>query len=80
VHAAQVVPERKRQWVTVRELMSRSPAPLALDADTDLLSAIPALVEDPLHSAAVLRAGRLVGMLSLSDVTRAVQLRGGAVS
>ena len=78
VRAAQLVPERRRQWVTVRELLSRSPAPLALDADTDLVSAIPALVEDPLHIAAVLRAGRLVGLLSLNDVTRAVQLHAGA--
>jgi Zn-dependent protease len=78
VRAAELVPERRRQWVTVRELLSRSPAPLALEADADLLSAIPALVEDPLHSAAVLRAGRLVGLLSLNDVTRAVQSHGGA--
>lgn len=76
--SAQLVPERRRQWVTVRELLSQGPAPLAIDADTDLMSAVPALVEDPLHSAAVLRAGRLVGLLSLSDVSRAVRLRSGA--
>jgi Zn-dependent protease/predicted transcriptional regulator len=78
-HAAQLIPERKRQWVTVRELLSHGPSPLALDADAELMSAIPALVEDPLHRAAVLRAGRLVGLLSLSDVSRAVRLRSGAV-
>jgi hypothetical protein len=31
----------------------------------DLMSAVPALVEDPMHRAAVLRAGRLVGLLAL---------------
>jgi Zn-dependent protease/predicted transcriptional regulator len=76
-HAAQLIPERRRRWVTVRELLSQSP--LALDADAELMSAIPALVEDPLHRAAVLRAGRMVGLLSLSDVSRAVRLRSGAV-
>ena len=64
--------------MTVRELLSEGPAPLAIDADTDLMSAVPALVEDPPHSAAVLRAGRLVGLLSLSDVSRVVRLRSGA--
>ena len=78
--SAQLIPERRRQWVTVRELLSQAPAPLAIDADSDLMSAVPALVEDPLHSAAVLRAGRLVGLLSLSDVSRAVRLRSGAVT
>ena len=78
VRSAQLLPERRRQWVTVRELLSQGPAPLAIDADTDLMSAVPALVEDPLHSAAVLRAGRLVGLLSLGDVSRAVRLRSGA--
>jgi Zn-dependent protease len=78
--AAQLVPERRRQWVTVRELLTGSPAPLALDADAELMSAVPALVDDPLHRAAVLRAGRLVGLLSLSDVSRTVRLRSGAVA
>lgn len=50
-------------------------AALALDADTALLSAVPALAEDALHRAAVLRAGRLVGLLTLRDVSRAVRLR-----
>jgi CBS domain-containing protein len=73
--SARLVPERRRQWVTARELLSQAPAPLAIDAGTDLISAVPALVEDPRHSAAVLRAGHLVGVLSLSDVSRAVRLR-----
>jgi Zn-dependent protease len=77
--AAQLVPERRRQWVTVRELLAHSPAPLTIDADAELMSAVPALAENPLHRAAVLRAGRLVGMLSLSDVSRAVRLRAGTV-
>jgi CBS domain-containing protein len=34
-----------------------------------------ALADDPLRRAIVVRAGRLVGLLSTSDVTRAVRLR-----
>ena len=75
--AAQRVPERRRQSVTVRELLAQSPAPLALDADADLMSAVPSLAENPLQRAALLRAGRLVGLLSLNDVSRAVHLRTG---
>jgi CBS domain-containing protein len=77
--SAQRLPERRRQWVTVRELLAQSPAPLALEAGAELMSVVPALVENPLHRAAVLRAGRLVGLLSLTDVSRTVRLRGGAV-
>jgi Zn-dependent protease/predicted transcriptional regulator len=76
--AAQSVAEHRRQWVTVRELLAQSPTPLTLDAESDLVSVVPALVDDPLHHAAVLRAGRLVGLLSLNDVTRAVSLRAKA--
>jgi CBS domain-containing protein len=75
VFAAERLPDRRRAWVTVRELLSSVPVPLALDADADLLSSVPALVGDPLHSAAVLRAGRLVGLLSLTDVSRAARIR-----
>lgn len=78
--AAQAVLERRRLWVTVRELLSETAAPLAFDADTELVSAVPALVDDPLHCAAVLRAGRLVGLLSLADVGHAVHARTGTGS
>lgn len=78
--SAQRVPERRRPWVTVRELLAQSPAPLAIDADAELLSAVPALAENTLQRAAVLRAGRLVGLLSLSDVSRAVRLRSEAAA
>jgi Zn-dependent protease/predicted transcriptional regulator len=80
VGSAQLVPERRRQWVTVRELLAQGPAPLAVDADAELTSVVPALVEDRLHRAAVLRAGRLVGLLSLTDVSRTVRLRSAAGS
>jgi Zn-dependent protease len=73
--SAERIPDRRRRWVTVRELLTQSPAPLALEADAELMTAVPALVENPLHRAAVLRAGRLVGMLSLSDVSGAVRRR-----
>jgi CBS domain-containing protein len=39
---------------------------------------MPALAGNPLHRAAVVRAGRLVGVLSMSDVLHAVRLRAGA--
>jgi Zn-dependent protease/CBS domain-containing protein len=78
--AAQRVPERRRPWVTVHELLAQSPAPLAIDADAELLSAVPALAENTLQRAAVLRAGRLVGLVSLSDVSRAVRLRSEAAA
>jgi Zn-dependent protease/predicted transcriptional regulator len=74
--AERVTPDR-RDWVTVRELLAAGPDPLAIDAEADALAAIPALVENPLHRAAVLSAGRLVGLLALSDVLQAVRLRGG---
>jgi Zn-dependent protease/predicted transcriptional regulator len=81
VGAAERLPEHRRAWVTVRELVAAGPDPLAIDAEAEALAAIPALVGNPLHRAAVLHAGRLVGLLALSDVTRAVRLRvGGAVA
>ena len=78
--SAQLVPERRRQWVTVRELLAHGPAPLALDAEAQLTSAVSALAENPLQHAAVVRAGRLVGLLSLTDVSRTVRLRSRVVS
>jgi Zn-dependent protease len=80
VLSAQLVPERRRQWVTVRELLAHGPPPLALDADAPLTSAVSALAENPLQHAAVVRAGRLVGLLSLADVSRAVHLCSGVAS
>jgi Zn-dependent protease/predicted transcriptional regulator len=76
--AAQRLPEHRRNWVTVRDLLPAAPAPLAIDADA--LVTIPALNGNPLHRAAVLRAGRLVGLLSLSDVARAMRLRTGGAA
>jgi Zn-dependent protease/predicted transcriptional regulator len=78
--AAEVLPEHRREWVTIRELLAAAPHPLAIDAEADALTAIPSLVGNPLHRAAVLRAGRLVGLLALSDVVQAVRLRAGAVA
>jgi CBS domain-containing protein len=77
---AERLPVHRRDWVTVRELLAAGPHPLAIDAEADALAAIPALVGNPLHSAAVLRAGRLVGLLALSDVIRAVRLRAGGAT
>jgi Zn-dependent protease len=76
---AERLPERRREWTAVRELSSGTPGLIAIDADAEVLSAMPALTGNPLHRAAVVRAGRLVGMLSMSDVSHAVRLRvGGA--
>jgi hypothetical protein len=60
--------------VTVRELLAASPDALLLDADADLSSAYPALAGNPFHRAAVVRLGRLVGLVSMSDVARAARL------
>jgi Zn-dependent protease/CBS domain-containing protein len=73
--AAERLPQHRREWVTVSELLDAGPYPLALDAEAEALTAIPALVGNPLHHAAVLRAGRLVGLLALTDVSQAVQVR-----
>ena len=73
---AERLPAHRRDWVTVRDLLAAGPHPLAFDAETEALAAVPALLGNPLHRAAVLRAGRLVGLLALSDVSRGVQLRG----
>jgi CBS domain-containing protein len=67
------VPERRAAWVTVRDLLAEIPDPLLLHAEADVLSAVPALAANPLHRAGVLQAGRLVGVLSLSDVMRAAR-------
>jgi Zn-dependent protease len=75
VLAAERVSEHRRESVTVSTLAAESPRPLAVGADADVLSAVPELVRDPLHRAAVLRAGRLVGLVTMSDVSRAVSLR-----
>jgi CBS domain-containing protein len=72
--AAERVPERRAAWVTVRDLLAEIPDPLLLDAEADVLSAVPALAANPLHRAGVLQAGRLVGVVSLSDVMRAARL------
>jgi Zn-dependent protease/CBS domain-containing protein len=73
--SAERLPARRRGWVTVRDLLAEIPDPLLIHAEADLLSAVPALRANPLHRAAVLHAGRLVGVLSLSDVMRAARLR-----
>jgi predicted transcriptional regulator len=44
-----------------------------LDADIDLVTAAEALLENPFRSAFVLHDGRVVGMLTLDDVVRAVR-------
>jgi Zn-dependent protease/CBS domain-containing protein len=73
--AAERLPEHRLGWVTVRELLAAGPDPLAIEAEAEALTAIPALVGNPLHHAAVLHAGQLVGLLALSDVSQAVRLR-----
>jgi Zn-dependent protease/predicted transcriptional regulator len=78
--AAERVPEHRRHWVTVRDLLAGAPYPLAIDAEAEALTVVPALVGNPLHRAAVLRAGRLVGLLALSDVSRAVRVRAGGAT
>jgi CBS domain-containing protein len=76
---AERLPERRRDWMTVRDLRRSRPESVAVEADADVLSAMPALAANPLHLAAVVRAGRLVGVLSMSDVSRAMRLRVGGV-
>lgn len=75
VAAAMKLPRHRRPWVTVGELIATSPGPLVLDADAEVVSTVPALTTYPLHSAVVLRAGRLAGLVSLGDVTRAARRR-----
>lgn len=77
--SAERLPKRRRPWVTVRSLLAEAPDPLAVDADAEVVSALSALAKSPMHRAAVVRAGHLVGVLSLSDVMRAVRIRGGAL-
>jgi Zn-dependent protease len=72
---AERLPERRRDWATVRELVSGRPGSVAVDADAAVLSALPALAGNALHRAAVVRAGHLVGVLAMSDVRHQVQLR-----
>jgi Zn-dependent protease/predicted transcriptional regulator len=73
--SAQRLPERRGASLAVRDLLAEIPDPLLLHAEADVLSAVPALAASPLHRAAVLRAGRLVGVLSLSDVMRSAGRR-----
>ena len=73
---AERVPERRRAWVQVRTLLADTPQPSPLDADVEVLSVVPVLARSPLHRAAVVRAGRLVGLISLGDVIRVMRLRG----
>jgi hypothetical protein len=51
------LPEHRREWVALRELLNGSPVPLALDADAEIPSAVRALAGNPLHRAAVARPG-----------------------
>jgi CBS domain-containing protein len=76
VLSAQRLPWRLRAGMPVAELLEESPQPAPLDAQAEVVSAIPALAANPLHRAAVLQAGRLVGLLSLNDVMRAARVRG----
>jgi Zn-dependent protease/predicted transcriptional regulator len=75
--SAQRVPDGSIGRVSVRELLAEVPDPLLLHAQADVLSAVPALAANPLHRAAVLSAGRLVGVVSLRDVMRAAGMRRG---
>jgi Zn-dependent protease/predicted transcriptional regulator len=71
VVSAERLQERRRDWVRVRELLAHSPEPFALEAEAEVLTVVPTLLGHSLHRAVVLRAGRLVGLISLSDVSRA---------
>jgi CBS domain-containing protein len=75
--SAQRIPDASTGRVTVRELLAEVPDPLLIHAEADVLTAVPALAATPLHRAAVLSAGRLVGVVSLRDVMRAAGLRRG---
>jgi Zn-dependent protease/CBS domain-containing protein len=64
----------RESWpiVRVRDLAGRSEC---LDPDTLLAAALPQLAADPLGRALVCRDGRLVGLLSLTDVAYLMQTR-----
>ena len=75
IAAAERRQERRRAWMTVRELAAESAEALALDADADIVPALAALMVNPLRRARVLRAGRLVGIVSVTDVARMARRR-----
>jgi Zn-dependent protease/predicted transcriptional regulator len=76
VAAAERLPDRRRARTTVRELAADAEA-LAFDADADIAPALAALMVNPLRRATVLRAGRLVGIVSVTDTARAAGRRTG---
>lgn len=69
------VPLEKRSQVTVAEIMGGRDGLLTVTAETRALDAIELLAEHDLDQLPVLEGGKLVGMLTRSDVMRQLQLR-----
>ena len=67
----------RRQWDArrVRDCMVPRERVPVLEADDDLVDAAGDLAENDLHRALVLEGDRLVGLLSITDVARAFELR-----
>ena len=74
VTSAEQIPARRRGWVNVGELVYAGDD-ATLDVEAEAASALAALAANPLHRSAVVRAGRLVGIVTLGDLIRAADRR-----
>jgi CBS domain-containing protein len=74
---ALAVPRELWSTVAVREIMLPAEA-VCLDPGTPLSDALARLTTSPLRRLLVCRGGELAGLLSLTDVGRLVEARGGA--
>ncbi|MEU5313556.1 site-2 protease family protein [Streptomyces sp. NPDC021562] len=68
----QSVPPRARDHTTVREVMRPLPDVVTATPDEPVLDVLPRLQESPVRRALVLDRGRLAGILTLADITRAL--------
>jgi CBS domain-containing protein len=69
------VPAASWERVCLRELTTPIDDCLTLGPDDALADALMDLAETPLHRALVLRAGRLEGLLSITDVSRLLEVQ-----
>jgi CBS domain-containing protein len=70
------VPRDSRAELRVRDRMIPVDEGLTVAADDDLIDAATTLLQTEVGEALVLRDGKLVGLLSLTDVTRVAERRG----
>ena len=68
--------DRTGNGTFVQDAMVGLDRALVLDADDELAEALPELVASPLRRALVRRDGRIVGLLSITDAMRILQVRG----